>query len=212
MNSNPSPDVAITTPIQQATPPVPLAARIRRSLRELLWPVLLALTIFVVSHTAIAYYEVDGTSMLPTVHTGQYVLVDTLSYHFHPPQRDDVIVFRFPLDTTQNFIKRVIAIPGDTISVTNGTVILDGHTLKEPYVHLPATYSWPLHHVPANSIVVLGDNRVVSYDSHLWSDSNGTERPYVPDTLIIGRALFVYWPLNQLTLLGGSSSISTAPQ
>jgi len=100
-----------------------------RDLRAAAAPLVLALLIFVLSRAAVAEYQVEGTSMSPTVHSGQYILVDALSYRFHQPQRGDVVVFRFPLDTTQNFIKRVIGVPGDVVEVRAGTVLVDGNIL-----------------------------------------------------------------------------------
>jgi signal peptidase I len=185
-----------------STAPTRATSRWWRWAREILTPVVLAAAIFLVTHTAIVNYRVEGMSMYPTIHPGQLILVDTVSYHLHQPQRGDVVVFRFPLDTSQDFIKRVIGVAGDTVAVHNGIVSVNGHDLREPYVHLPATYSWPLHHVPPASVVVLGDNRVISYDSHEWADSSG-ERPYVPNNDILGRAVVAYWPLGELALLGG---------
>jgi signal peptidase I len=131
---------------------------------------------------------VDGTSMLPGLKNNQYVLVNKLAYLFHVPERGDVIVFHWPVDTNKDLIKRVIGVPGDVIVIDRTTVRVNGVLLKEPYIMAPANPAGNTWVVPPNDYFVMGDNRQVSDDSRDWG--------FVPKSYIIGKAVFVYWPLN----------------
>jgi signal peptidase I len=131
---------------------------------------------------------VDGTSMLPGLKNNQYVLVNKLAYLFHVPERGDVIVFHWPVDTNKDLIKRVIGVPGDVIVIDNKTVRVNGVLLNEPYISAPANPAGNTWVVPPNHYFVMGDNRQVSDDSRDWG--------FVPKSYIIGKAVFVYWPLN----------------
>ena len=131
---------------------------------------------------------VDGTSMLPGLKNNQYVLVNKLAYLFHVPERGDVIVFHWPVDTNKDLIKRVIGVPGDVIVIDNKTVRVNGVLLNEPYISAPANPAGNTWVVPPNEYFVMGDNRQVSDDSRDWG--------FVPKSYIIGKAVFVYWPLN----------------
>jgi len=131
---------------------------------------------------------VDGTSMLPGLKNNQYVLVNKLAYLFHVPERGDVIVFHWPVDTNKDLIKRVIGVPGDVIVIDRTTVRVNGVLLNEPYISAPANPAGNTWVVPPNDYFVMGDNRQVSDDSRDWG--------FVPKSYIIGKAVFVYWPLN----------------
>jgi len=131
---------------------------------------------------------VDGTSMLPGLKNNQYVLVNKLAYLFHVPERGDVIVFHWPVDTNKDLIKRVIGVPGDVIVIDNKTVRVNGVLLNEPYISAPANPAGNTWVVQPNEYFVMGDNRQVSDDSRDWG--------FVPKSYIIGKAVFVYWPLN----------------
>jgi signal peptidase I len=123
--------------------------------------------------------------MEPTLHSGQLVLVNRLAYKIGQPERGDVIVFYFPRDPEQEYIKRLIGLPGDHVVVQEGQVLVNGALLEEPYIAAPPGYAgdWM---VPEGQYFVLGDNRNNSSDSHQW----GT----VPVAFVIGKALAVYWP------------------
>ncbi len=188
--------------------------RTRRFAWELAQTLVLAAIIFFTVRALAQNFRVEGSSMEPGLHNDQYLLVNkaiyqkinlkTLSkyipfvhagssptrYIFHGPHRGDVIVFRFPRDPTRDFIKRVIAVPGDSVEVVHGDVYVNKVKLNEPYVTNPANYDVPLQTVPAGEYFVLGDNRSNSYDSHLWGN--------VPEQNIIGQAMFSYWPLSDL--------------
>ncbi len=166
-----------------------------RLVREVIETIVLTVLMFLIIRFAVQNFNIDGMSMEPNLHNKELILVDKWTYLFHPPERGDVIVFVAPPDPTQDYIKRVIGLPGDVITIQNTTVIVDGTTLKETYID-PARQGNPYAYkvisnmvVPANDYFVLGDNRAGSSDSRDWG--------FVPRKNIIGRAAFVYWPLGQ---------------
>ena len=167
--------------------------------REIVETLALTLIIFVVIHFTVQNYQVDGTSMETTLHNNEYVLVNKQAYLFQPPARGDVIVFVWPVDTTKDLIKRVIGIPGDTIVTTSSTVQLDGVVLNEPYVKVPYNLEGRTWVVPPNYYFVMGDNRQFSDDSRDWG--------FVPKSNIIGKAVMVYWPINQWQFINTYSSV-----
>ena len=185
----------------------------RAVIRELFETIILALLIFVGLQFSIRNYQVDGPSMRPTLEAGEYVLVNKLVYlrvqpralarvlpfvdveddqslfPFHPPQRGDVIIFRFPRDESRDFVKRVVGIPGDTVEITRGQPLVNGQPLDEPYIeHRDSRTLGPLV-VPSGHYYVLGDNRLSSDDSRNW----GT----VPLENVIGRAWVSFWPIDR---------------
>ena len=165
-----------------------------RLLREIIETVVLTILMFLVIRFAVQNFNIEGTSMEPTLHNTELILVDKWTYLFHPPSRGDIIVFIAPPAPSQDYIKRIIAIPGDRISISGTTVIVDGVTLKETYIApsnqgIPYPYKPVSGIVPPNDYFVMGDNRRGSSDSRYWG--------YVPRKNIIGRAAFVYWPLGQ---------------
>ena len=153
--------------------------------REILETVLLTVVIYFAVNFATGRFRVEGNSMQPNMHPDQYVLIDKISYMIGDPQRGDVIVFRYPLGPDRDFIKRVIGLPGETISVSGKMVHVNGRPLPEPYISSPPEYegSWT---VGDNQFFVLGDNRNSSSDSHSWG--------MLDRSFIIGKAIFIYWP------------------
>ena len=163
-----------------------------RLIREIIETIVLTLLMFLVIRFAIQNFNVDGTSMEPNLHDRELILVDKWTYLFHPPVRGDVIVFIAPPQPSMDYVKRVIGLPGDVITIKGTTVIVDGATLNETYV-AAQDQGVPFGSrtitnlvVPAGDYFVLGDNRKVSSDSRVWG--------FVPKANIIGRAAFVYWP------------------
>lgn len=156
-----------------------------RFVLDVIETLLLAAVLFFAINAISARIRVDGYSMEPTLHNGEFVLVNKLAYRFGGPQPGDVIVFHPPRDPEQEYIKRIIGLPGDQVRVGNGQVFVNGQPLSEPYISAAPRYQseWV---VPENSLFVLGDNRNNSSDSHNW----GT----VPMENVVGKALFVYWP------------------
>lgn len=140
-------------------------------------------------------FTVDGVSMYPTLHNGERLLVDEISYRFHAPRRGDIVVFRYPANPSERFIKRVIGLPGDTVVVQNGAVYLNGIKLHEPYIAEP-TYERPgTYVVPPGTLFVMGDNRNNSEDSRF------PDVGYVPRGNVIGKAVFRFWPLSRMGLI-----------
>ena len=177
-----------------------------RLLLDALEVAIITTLIFLVARVFVQNYQVDGPSMTPTLLNSQYILVNKADYYMHAPQRGDVIVFRYPRDPSRDFVKRVIGIPGDTVYVAgNGVVTVDGVTLNEPYTNNQLNYYGPEHWtLAAGQYFVLGDNRGDSSDSRDWGP--------VPLGDIIGKAEFVYWPLNDVhTLKNWSSTFSGIP-
>lgn len=161
--------------------------------RELIETVVLTAVVFLAINFSVRPYSVDGPSMQPGLHTDDRVLVNMLAYDFGSPQRGDVIVFHPPSDPALSYVKRVIGIPGDTISVTANAIVVNGHTLNEPYIApldkgLPENIAvLPAIKLGPNQYFVLGDNRQNSVDSRFFG--------YVPRANIVGKAEFVFWPL-----------------
>jgi len=158
---------------------------------DIIETVLLATVLFLVINALTARVRVEGSSMLPTLQDGNFVLVNRLSYTLGEPQRGDIIVFHFEL-TRQDLIKRVIGLPGDEVRIANGVVYVNGVALLEPYIATAPNYNgtWV---VPSENFFVLGDNRNDSSDSHSW----GT----LPAEKIVGKAVLVYWPFERWSLL-----------
>jgi signal peptidase I len=193
-----------------------------RSLAQMLWPwglaqisetlevIALAIIMFVAVRSVAQNFVVDGASMLPSFHNGELLIVNRLAYHtfdvswipgvdktdWHPfgqPEIGDVVVFKFPLDQSRDFIKRVIALPGQTVEIRGGRVYVDGRALTEPYILDVPSYTYGPETVPAGDLFVLGDNRNNSYDSHAWG--------MLDEHLVIGRADVRYWPFSQIGLI-----------
>lgn len=157
----------------------------RSALRDLFEVIALTLIIFFVVNALTGRFQVLGSSMQPTLHSGQYVIVSKLVYHFREPQRGDVVVFEPPNGAHDDYIKRIIGLPGEHIEVRGGAVWVDGYRLEEPYVSSPMAYSgsWDLG---PDEYFVLGDNRADSSDSRAWG-------PLHRD-LLVGKAWLCYWP------------------
>lgn len=166
-----------------------VAGERRSGLSSLLIDVLEALILAVILYVGInavsVRTRVDGLSMEPSLHDGAYVLVNKLSYRFEQPAYGDVIVFYYPRDPEQEYIKRVIGLPGDQVDVVEGKVYVNDRLLEEPYVAATPEYlgSWV---VPTDALFVFGDNRNNSSDSHSWGN--------LPISYVIGKAILVYWP------------------
>ncbi len=156
----------------------------RSLLRETLETVLLTLIIFLVLNTATGRFQVRGSSMEPTLQDGQYLVIGKLVYWVHPPERGDIIVFEPPTNPSDDYIKRVVGLPGEQVEIQGGAVWVDGVLLEEPYT-VPGSYSgaWNLG---GGEYFVLGDNRNNSSDSHNWG--------VLPEGNVVGKAWLCYWP------------------
>ena len=155
---------------------------------ELLGTLLLIAAIYAFVNLVTARYVVDGHSMLPNFNTDQFIIVSRLSYILGEPRRGDVVVFHYPLQPDRDFIKRVIGLPGETVTIQDGRVYIDGHLLEEPYIEnfcrgKSCDGEWQ---IGPDEYFVLGDNRGASKDSQ---DFGPVARKY-----IVGRAFVRYWP------------------
>ena len=189
--------------------------RVRQVIRDLLGAATFFLVVFLSVHFSIQNFRIDGTSMSPTLHNEQYILISKLSYfQVNPralkslipfgeksenglplfasatPGYGDVIAFSYPLEPSRELMKRVIGVPGDTIELDRGQVIRNGEPLDEPYVVNSDMRSASPVKVPADSYFVLGDNRPASSDSRSWG--------FVHKEHIIGRAWLSYWPWDRV--------------
>jgi len=146
---------------------------------------LLTVIVFLVLNTLTGRFQVRGSSMQPTLEDGQYLVVSKLTYWVKAPERGEIMVFHPPNGLSDDYIKRIVGLPGEQVRIEGGQVLVDGVALEEPYVVAEGTYSgsWKLR---ANEYFVLGDNRGNSSDSHMW----GT----LPEENVVGKAWLCYWP------------------
>jgi signal peptidase I len=214
---------SIVIPEPQAADDGPAKGQKKQGLsavREIVETLLLAFLIFVAVRAVVLNFRVDGMSMVPNLQDREMLLVNRnvyfhfdlnalldkipgvdrngqdIVYPFHPPQRGDIIVFDPPTVSDKPYIKRIIGLPGETVTIANGSVYIDGNKLNEPYIAAGITECRPKCDpvtVPKGEIYVLGDNRKNSTDSRIF----GT----VPDGSIIGKALITYWPLSDFGLV-----------
>ena len=168
---------------------------------DIIETVVVALAIFVVCYLFLFQpHQVKGNSMLPNFHDGEYILTDKVSYRFGEPQRGDVVVFKAPRNEEVDYIKRIIALPGEEVKVEANAVYINNNILTESYLTseyptYPGTFLTEGNNVsvPADSYFVLGDNRNHSSDSREWG--------FIKRDGIVGRAFFRYWPFTKLGLL-----------
>ncbi len=162
-------------------------------LREILGLILLAVVIFLLLQVVMPRFEVVGSSMEPTLHDGQRLLVNKALYFFREPEAGEVVVFQPPNNRRADYIKRIIALPGDVVEVKMGVVYVNGSPLDEPYIKDQPSYTLAPKEIPENSYFVLGDNRNNSNDSHKgWT---------VPRQNIVGKAWLSIWPPSQWGLI-----------
>ena len=201
-----------------------------RVFRELLEAFILALIVFVVIQGSVRNFRVEGSSMHPTLESGEYLLVNKLVYFpidthrlsrvipfwkvdrsanrftARSPERGEVIVFRFPGNgPPRDFVKRVVGLPGEHVEIRDGAVYIDGEPLLETHIDAVDTAcngKFCDHTLKANEYYVLGDNRCVgcSNDSRHWGP--------VPEKNVLGKVWFVYWPFSELNLLDSFSSLA----
>ena len=171
-------------------PAPPRTAGWGKAVRELIETLALTLVIFLLVRFAAPNFRIEGYSMEPNFHDGQYLFVNRIVYMLHPPERGDVIVLIPPTSTSRDYIKRVIGLPGERVEIVDGRVLIDGQGLKEPYPLNSGTYSYGPVTVGAGEYFVLGDNRDNSSDSHSWG--------MLAASKVIGRAWITYWPLDMI--------------
>ncbi|RJX17591.1 MAG: signal peptidase I [Ammonifex sp.] len=134
---------------------------------------------------------IPSGSMIPTLYEKDRIIVSKITYRFHPPQRGDVIVFRYPLDPKRNYVKRLVGLGGETVLLSENKLYINDRLVPETYLP-PETsfYDFGPIKVPPGSYFVLGDNRMNSQDSRVWG--------FVERRLIIGKAVLLYWPPNRI--------------
>lgn len=135
--------------------------------------------------------QVQGYSMMPRLRNQERLFVDKLGVNFAHLRRGDVVVFHYPRDPSESFIKRIVGLPGDHVAIWEGTVYINGQRLPEPYVpsRFRDTNDYPAVTVPTGDYYVLGDHRNSSNDSRFWG--------CLPSANIFGRAVFAYWPVDE---------------
>ena len=148
---------------------------------------------------------IPSASMEPTIMTGDHIFGNRLAYKFGDPERYDIIIFRYPDDESQLFIKRIIGMPGDTVEIRDGDVFVNQEEipLSDEFCSVQDMTSLDMNRtvlsnpftVPDDCYFVLGDNRLNSKDSRYWKN------PFVQRNKILGKAVFRYWPLNTITVI-----------
>jgi signal peptidase I len=136
-------------------------------------------------------FYIPSGSMEPTLLTGDRIIVSKFSYYFSEPERGDVVVFKYPRDPKRVFVKRVVALGGETVAIKDGQLYIDGVLVPEEYI--PARVSYPDFgpvRVPEGKLFMLGDNRANSDDSRVWG--------FLDEDLLIGKAVAVYWPVSRI--------------
>ncbi|MFZ3071031.1 MAG: signal peptidase I [Anaerolineaceae bacterium] len=164
--------------------------------------ILLALILFFVINAVSSRVRVENISMKPTLQPDYLLVVNKVAYKWGEPGHGDIIVFHFQGNKNEDYIKRVIGIPGDQVEVSDGVVSVNGHPLTEPYIAELPLYegTW---NVPANKLFVLGDNRNNSSDSHQWG--------FVDQKDVVGKAVFIYYPFNEIRSLSVPDQVQAAP-
>ena len=168
---------------------------------DLLETIILAVVLFFAINAVSARVRVDGSSMVPTLQNGEYVLVNRMAFKNKLPEYGDIIVFVSPQVSDLDLIKRVIGLPGDTIRIYGGEVQVNDQVLDEPYIAAAPIYNGEWH-VPAGNLFVLGDNRNDSSDSHAWG--------LLPIENVIGKAVLIYWPIPEWTLIRHVETVAAA--
>ncbi len=168
------------------------------------------LVVFAAIGTAIYWlvaqpHKVSGSSMFPNFKNGDYIITDKISYRLSDPKRGDIVVFKNPKDETQDFIKRILGVPGDRLKVQSGKIFLNGVQLDEPYLNNIVTNPGSFLRegeektVEAGHYITIGDNRPASSDSREWGQITREE--------IIGKVFFRYWPATEVGLYPAAYSL-----
>lgn len=171
--------------------------------RDLAETLILALALFLILNTITARVKVFNVSMQPTLKQGYLLLVNKLAYKFGEPHHGDVVVFHYNGVQDDDYIKRVVGLPGDEIDIRGGVVRVNGSAITEPYIADVPNYSgeWT---VPENELFVLGDNRNNSSDSHQW----GT----IKMEWVVGKAVLIYYPFSEARMLSVDNLVYGVPE
>lgn len=188
-------------------------AKKRSWLRELLSFVEIFVAAFilaqVMTHFVLINAEVPSESMENLIEPGDRLFGFRLAYTFHEPERFDVVIFRYPVDETQNFIKRIIGLPGEVVEIRSGKIYIDGSDTPLEETYLPEEWTEDndgyVFDVPEDCYLMLGDNRNISLDARFWASQaieegiaediqQAEQYTYVSSEQILGRAVFKYYP------------------
>ncbi len=177
------------------------SSQVWKNIRENVTLVAIALALALLIRTFVAEPRyIPSDSMVPTLHTGDRLVVEKVSYYFHPPHFGDIVVFQPPKELQrrgytkdQAFIKRIIGQPGETVSVSKGKVYLNGQPIEENYIAEPPILPFAPVQVPPDQFFVMGDNRNDSNDSRYWG--------FLPRKNIIGRATFRFYPFDRIGVI-----------
>ncbi len=155
---------------------------------EIVQSLVVAVVLALIIHTFVMQnFRIPSASMEPTLQIQDYIFASKLNYRFQEPKRGDIVVFKYPVDTNRYFVKRLIAVGGETVAFRNSQLLINGQPVSEDY--LPPGLRIPDYgpvEVPAGNYFMMGDNRNNSSDSREWG--------FVPRNLIVGKEVFIYWP------------------
>ena len=174
-----------------------MSKEVKDFIKEVVSTVVIAFVLAMILRTFVVEGRIiPSGSMLPTLQLQDRVMVNKFIYRFKEPQRGEIVVFEPPevLHTDDDYIKRIIGLPGETVEMKEGNVYVDGKVLDESYLLEAVNYEFGPVTVPEDSLLVLGDNRNSSFDSHLWN-------AWLTQDRIKGKAFMIYWPVNHITLL-----------
>lgn len=161
--------------------------------REVVETVGLAVIIFLIIRIGIQNYRIEGQSMEPNFHDGEYLIVNKLAYRLGEYERGDVIVFKYPNDPSKDYIKRIIGLPGDTVEIRGGQLFVNDNQIEEPYLHMPNVRDEAPMVVEAGHLYVMGDNRPASSDTRSWGQ--------LGQNFVIGQAWLAIWPFDTAGLV-----------
>jgi signal peptidase I len=197
----PDPVVPAEFPVATPAPAAPVKedASMAWMAREIIETVVLALVIFLLIRQGVQNYRIENHSMEPNFYEGQFVLVNKLAYKLGgAPERGDVVVFHNPNNTAEDYIKRVVGLPGDVVEIRDQVVYIHGQPVSEPFPHnlIPAGFVMDAVTVPPDMLFVMGDNRPNSSDSRAFGP--------ISQELIVGKAWLRIWPLDHFGFVGHS--------
>ena len=176
--------------------------RMRYFVKEWVEPVIIAVILALIIRAFIVQaFKIPTGSMRPTLMEGDRILVNKFIYKFKEPKRGDIIVFRSPEDKKKDFIKRLVALPGETLEISNGMILIDNKAvdkdsvMRERYYYNRGDFGveGQTMEVPLDAYYVLGDNSISSRDSRYWG--------FLPKKYLIGKAFLLYWPPTRIRLL-----------
>lgn len=182
-------DLLLTEQTEAAPPEQSQSSALWLLLRELLETIVLSLVIFLLIRLVIQNYRIESHSMQPNFYEGEFILVNKLAFKLGEPSRGEVIVFHNPGNVEEDYIKRVIGLPGDVVEIRNQIIFINGQELAEPYATNPFNDNYGPITVSDNHLFVMGDNRGNSSDSRRIGP--------IPEELIVGQAWLRVWPFNK---------------